>query len=140
MSLQREVFDPIAVEKRTLASVSCRIGPRGFGCHLCLVLANDVRRYIGIKLANRGEGHVAHRGVTKLGGKNAKAGCAGWVVVARDHLGEDFAAESGKIGRIAAAIGARHALPADHVESTYWDAMAFAEGVETCVFVEEAGQ
>lgn len=113
---------------------------RGETGNLLAMLANEVCRRVGIELTNRREGHIAHHGVAEFGGEDTKAGCARRLVVARDHLGEYLAAETGHIGGLSASVRAGHGLPADHVERTDWDAMPCAESVETRIFVQQAGQ
>jgi len=59
------------------------------------VLADIVSGDVGVELANGSEGDFAHDRVAELGGEDAEVSCAGWVVVTRDDLGEDLAAEAG---------------------------------------------
>jgi hypothetical protein len=104
------------------------------------VLADVVCGDVGVELANGGEGDFAHDRVTELGGEDAEVSCARWVVVARDNLGEDLAAEAGDVRGLTAAVGAGHSLPADDVESAPDDGMTVAESVIAGVPMEKAGQ
>ena len=62
------------------------------------------------------------------------------VVVARDELGEDLAAEAGDVRGLVSAVGAGDGLAADDVEDADGDAVLVAEGVVAGVLVQEAGQ
>ena len=109
-------------------------------CGFLAVFADVVSRDVGVKLANGGESDVAHDRVAELGGEDAEVGCAGRVIVARDDLGEDLAAEAGYVRCLPSAIGAGHSLPADDVESAPDDGMTVAESIITSVLVEKAWQ
>ena len=104
------------------------------------MLADVVSGDVGVKLANGREGDLAHDRVAELGGEDAEVSCAGWVVVARDNLGKDLAAEAGDVRGLTAAVSAGYSLPADDVESAPDYGMTVAERIVTSVLVEEARQ
>ena len=104
------------------------------------MLADVVSGDVGIELANGGEGDVAHDRVAELGGEDAEVSCAGRVVVARDNLGQDLAAEAGDVRGLITDVGAGHSLAADDVESAPNDGMTVAESVVAGVLMEKAGQ
>lgn len=84
---------------------------------------------VGVELANGNEGDFAHHRVAELGGEDTEVSCAGWVVVARDNLGKDLAAEAGDVRGLTTAVSAAHSLPADDVERATDDGMTVAESV-----------
>ena len=104
------------------------------------MLADVVSGDVGVEFANGSEGDFAHDRVAELGGEHAEVGCAGWIVIARDNLGKDLAAEASDVWGLIAAVGAGHSLPADDVESAPDDGMTVADGIVASVLVEEAGQ
>jgi hypothetical protein len=62
------------------------------------MLVDVVSGDVGVELANGGEGDVTHDRVAELGGKDAEVSCAGWIVVARDNLGENLPVEACDVG------------------------------------------
>ena len=104
------------------------------------MLADVVGGDVGVELADGREANIAHGGVGKLGGEDGEAGGVGWVIKAGNVLGEDFAAETGKVEGLVAAVGAGDDLAAHDVADAGDDAVAIAEGVEAVVLVEERGE
>lgn len=104
------------------------------------MLADVVSGDVGVELANGREGDVAHDRVAELGGEDAKVGCAGWIVIARENLGKNLAAEARDVRGLTAAVGAGHSLAADDVERAPDDGMTVAESVVAGVLMEKAGQ
>ena len=104
------------------------------------VLADVVRGDVGVELANGGERDVTHDRIAELGSEDAKVGCTGRVIVSRDDLGEDLAAEAGYVRGLAAVVGAGHSLPADDVECAPHYGMTVAESVVAGVLMEKARQ